>query len=313
MPVVIYILLSLVILILVSGGFVFLIGCVRRKELPWLVEKEIKKTAYGKYYDNIRLSAEFLKKHNAQDVYIESFDGLKLYGQWVPAERPKGTILFAHGYRSSKLVDFSLAFGMYHKMGMNILVPDQRAHGKSAGRIITFGVKESRDMESWIAYHNKTYGNFPLILSGLSMGASTMLYLADRKLPENVKGIIADCGFTSPWEIISSVFRRVIHLPAAPALWAAELFARLCASFSLMEKDTRKVLKNSRLPVLMVHGTEDGFVPCEMTRQGYEACAEPKELLLVEGADHGLSFLTDQARYTGTVSNFLKKYLEESQ
>lgn len=310
MELVLYILIAVALLILVSGGYTFVVACVRRKELPWLDEKAIQKTSYGKYYENIVIGDKFLKENPSQEVEIESYDGLKLRGVWVPAENPKGTILLAHGYRSSKLVDFSLAFGMYHAIGMNILLPDQRTHGKSEGKYITFGVKESRDMQSWIAYHNQTFGELPLILSGLSMGASTMLYLADADLPDNVKGIIADCGFTSPREIIKCVFHRVIHLPAAPSLFVADLFARLFAGFSLSEKDTRKTLQNSKLPVLLVHGVDDGFVPCEMTRQAYAACKEPKELFLVEGADHGVSFLVAKEKYVELVAAFLQKYVE---
>ena len=310
---IVFILIALVLLILVSGAYAFVVACVRRKELPWLDEQAMKKTSYGKYYENIVIGDKFLRENPSQDVQIVSHDGLKLRGVWVPAENPKGTILLAHGYRSSKMVDFSLAFGMYHAMNMNILIPDQRSHGKSEGKYITFGVKESRDMEAWIAFHNKTLGEYPMILSGLSMGASTMLYLADKNLPENVKGIIADCGFTSPREIIKCVFHSVIHLPAVPTLWATDLFSRMIAGFSLSEKDTRKTLQNSRLPVLLVHGVDDGFVPCEMTKQAYAACKEPKELLLVEGADHGVSFLVAKDRYVQTVIAFLEKCLEENQ
>jgi len=144
------------------------------------------------------------------------------------------------------------------------------------------------------------------------MGASTMLFLADAELPDNVMGIIADCGFTSPKDIIACVFRRVIHVPAGPVLWAAELFARVFGGFSFAEKDTRKILRNSKLPVFMVHGTSDGFVPCQMTQEGYAACTGPKELLLVEGADHGISFLIDRERYTERIVNFLEKYVENA-
>lgn len=311
MELVLFVLIAMALLILVSGGYTFIVACVRRKELPWLDEEAMMKTSYAKYYENIVIGDKFLKENPSQSVEIESFDGLKLRGIWVPAENAKGTILLAHGYRSSKMVDFSLAFAMYHTIGMNILLPDQRSHGRSEGRYITFGVKESRDMQSWIAYHNQTFGKMPLILSGLSMGASTMLYLADVNLPDNVKGIIADCGFTSPREIIKTVFYRVIHLPAAPTLFVADLFTRLFAGFSLTEKDTRKTLQNSKLPVLMVHGVEDGFVPCEMTKQGYDACKGEKELLLVENADHGVSFLVDKPRYTKIVLAFLEKNLKE--
>ena len=164
-------------------------------------------------------------------------------------------------------------------------------------------------MGSWIDFHNENFGDFPIVLSGLSMGASTMLYLADKNLPDNVRGIIADCGFTSPKEILASVFRNVIHLPAAPTLLAAELFARIFGGFSFTQEDTRISLRKSKIPVLMVHGVDDDFVPCEMTKQGYAACIGPKELLLVDGAEHGVSFLVAREEYTKMVCEFLTKYL----
>jgi fermentation-respiration switch protein FrsA (DUF1100 family) len=218
-------------------------------------------------------------------------------------------MLLVHGYRSTMLVDFGPALDSYHKRGMNLLIPEQRCHGKSEGRYITFGVKESRDMLCWIEYHNQHLGKFPVILSGLSMGASTVLYLADKELPDNVKGIIADCGFTSPKEILSSVFTRVIRLPAAPTILITDLIARLVAGFGLSEQDTRVTLKKSRLPVMMVHGKNDDFVPCEMSQQGYDACTSPKQLLLVDGADHGVSFLVAKERYSQMITEFLARCL----
>lgn len=311
MQFVLYVLLAVLALLIVSGGYTFWAACVRRKELPWLVEEELQKTSYGKYSKYIRHSVKYLNDHNAQEVSVTSYDGLKLSGTWLETDNPKGTIILAHGYRSCKLVEFSMVLDFYQSYGLNILLPDQRSHGKSEGKIITFGVKECRDMKRWIRWVNKREGNRPVILSGLSMGASTVLFLADEKLPSNVKGIIADCGFTSPWEIISCVFRRVTHLPATPSLWVAEVFARIFGGFSLRQKNTKDVLKYSKLPVLMVHGMEDGFVPCEMTQQGYDACTGDKEIFLVEGADHGLSFLKDTDRYKEKVQAFLDRNLEE--
>ena len=304
-----FVLAASLLLTFVSGLYVFVVGCVRRKDLPWLVEQEIKQTSYGKYYDFIVRSDKWLKDHNVQDVYINSHDGLKLHGLWIPAANARGTVLFAHGYRSTMLVDFGLAFDFYHTHGMNLLVPDQRCHGKSEGRYITFGVKESRDMQNWLDYHNRQLSTVPVILSGLSMGASTMLYLADKDLPENVKGIIADCGFTSPKDILASVFTRVIHLPAAPTLWVTDILARLFAGFRLDEQDTRRSLERSRLPVFLVHGTNDDFVPCEMTKAGYAACTGEKHLLLVEAAGHGLSFLVAKEKYTAMIKDFLDQHI----
>ena len=257
------------------------------------------------------MADQWLRDNKAQDVYTTSEDGLRLHALWIPAENPKGTVLLAHGYRSTKLCDFGMAYPYYHEHGMNILVPDQRSHGESEGRFITFGVKESRDMIQWIQYHNNTFGPQQMILSGMSMGASTMLYLADVALPENVKGIIADCGFTSAKEILSIVFKRTVHLPAAPSLWTADLFARVLAGFSIYEKDTRKSLANAKLPVLLVHGTGDDFVPYQMSQQAYDVCCGEKQLLLVEGAGHGVSFVKDHETYSEMIYEFLKKNLED--
>ena len=296
-------------LVLVFGGlYVFRTACVRRKEIPWLVREEIEKSSYRKYYDLITRSHNWLCDHTVQDVYIRSKDHLKLHALWVPAENARGTVLFAHGYRSTYLVDFGGAMDLYHRQGFNLLIPDQRAHGKSEGKYITFGVKESEDMLCWLQYHNETFGEYPVLLSGLSMGASTMMYVADQNLPCNVRGMIVDCGFTSPYAILDSVFRSVTHLPGWICLWATDIFAKLFADFRLKEKDSRKTLAKNRLPIIMVHGKTDDFVPCKMTEDGYGLCTGEKQQLLVENAGHGLSFLVDQQKYISTVNAFLEKY-----
>lgn len=303
---------AIVFLLLVSGGYVFCIACVRTKETNWLIKEEVQKTSYAPFYQSMVEADKWLTDHNAKSVYIESHDGLQLHGRWIPAEDAKGTIILFHGYRSTVIADFGPAFELYHNKGLNILVPDQRSHGKSQGRFITFGVKESKDALRWIEYHNKTYGEIPLFLSGLSMGASTVMYVADQDLPDNVRGIIADCGFTSPAVILSSVYTNVTHLPAGPSIFVTDLFARLFAGFSLFQKDARKTLSQNKTPILIVHGTDDGFVPCRMSRQSYAACTGTKELLLVKGADHGVSFLTDTKLYKATIDRFMEKCMEDS-
>lgn len=302
-----YILLAVVLLILISGWIVFHMACVRRKELPWLDEVKIKKTPYGEFYDSIVATDRWLRTHDVREVSVSSLDGLQLRGYWIPAENPKGTVIMAHGYRSSMLVDFGHVLDFYRDQGMNLLIPYQRAHGKSEGKYITFGVKESGDMLQWLWFHNANFGKLPVILTGISMGASTMLYLADKPLPGNVRGIIADCGFTSPKDIISLIFKAVTHLPAVPTIWAADLFARLIAGFGLSQKDSRKTLRKNSLPILFAHGTADDFVPCFMTQEAYNACTGPKQLFLVEGAEHGTSFLVDREGYSRIVEAFLQK------
>lgn len=301
-----FILLVFVVLTLVSGGYIFFVAC-RKKDMDWLDEKAVARTPNAQYYPFMVATDQWLREHAAQDVYTTAADGVRLHGYWVPVKHSRGTVLMAHGYRSTLLLDFHLPIQLFHRLGFNILVPEQRTHGQSGGKYITFGVKESRDMHQWIRYHNDRLSSQPMILYGISMGASTMLYLSDRVLPGNVKGIIADCGFTTPREIMDCVYRRVLGIPPLLSIWAVGLFTRLFAGFSLDSCDTRHALMNTRLPVLLIHGDADSFVPCRMTREAYAACSGQKDLLIVEGAEHGLSYLTDGIRYAAHVIDFLKE------
>ena len=310
MRVTLFVMFVLLFLVIVSGVYIFIVACVRFKELTWLDPESIMGTGYEKYNKLIHDSHNWLLDHDAQDVYVKSYDGLILHGLWVPAEKAKGTIILAHGYKSTMLVDFGMVLDLYHNLGMNLLLPEQRAHGKSEGKLITFGVKESRDMVEWIHYHNNELGAHQIILSGLSMGASTMMYLADQRLPSNVKGLVVDCGFTSPADIISVIFKRVIHIPAKPFILAADLCARIVGGFSLYERNSVKIMPHNRLPIIMVHGKKDDFVPCYMTERAYNVCSGDKKLLLVDDAGHGVSFLYAKKKYTDLVIEFLENNIE---
>lgn len=309
MPIWLFIVLGFLTLVLVSGAYMFVIGCVRRKELPWLDAEALAKTSFAPYSKAIADADRWISRHNAQLVNIKSEDGLQLAAYWISAENARGTVLLAHGYRSNMRCEFCAGMQYFHELGYNILVPYQRSHGLSQGRFITFGVKESGDMLRWIEFHNQNLSQLPMMLYGISMGATTLLNLADQDLPHNVKGIIADCGFTSPAQILKVVFEKTVHLPAYPTLWAADIFARLFAGFSIYEKDTRKILASSKLPVLLIHGREDDFVPHIMSCQAYDSCTGQKDLLLVEKAGHGVSFLVSADEYLEKVMNFFGAYM----
>lgn len=295
--------------VLVSGFYAFSVACVRKKELDWLKKESVEDSPYSEFYDSIVAADKWLHDHHAEDLYIRSADGLMLHGLWVPADFANGTMILVHGYRSNQLADFGFVLDHYHKEGYNLLLPEQRCHGKSEGRYITFGVKESDDVLRWIDYHNIAFGEYSIVLCGLSMGASTVMYLADEPLPRNVKGIIADCGFTSPKDIISCVYKTVTHIPPGPSIWVTDILARLFAGFHLSQKDTRITLTKNRLPILFIHGLADEYVPYEMSKQSFSACSGHKELLLVEGAGHAVSFLVDKDRYTAAVDKILNMTL----
>ena len=299
--------LCLVALCFAVGGYTFFAACGRGKEINWSDEAAVKASPFGQYYTHISAGRQWLRDHQAQDVYMVNREGLRLHASWVPAENPKGTIIFAHGFHSCGLSDFSLAFQLYYEQEMNILLLTQRSHTPSEGKYITFGVKESEDMRDWIDYHNANLGAYPILCSGLSMGAATVMYLAGMDLPANVRGFVADCGFSSPYEIISHVFTQKTHLPAWPFMWSAELFARFFAGFSLKNTNSTQTLRRNCRSILLVHGLEDDFVPAQMTRRSFDACAGDKHLLLVEGAGHGISFLVAREAYMEQIHQLVKK------
>ena len=260
----------------------------------------------------IKELADAMYARPCEEVHTTSFDGLSLFGRYYEVSSDVKVIeLQCHGYKGSCFIDFCGGNKMMLEQGFNMLSIDERSHGKSEGRYITFGVKESDDFLHWIEFHNHKYPDLPVILIGMSMGASTVLYLADKMLPKNVKGIIGDCGFTSPKDIISIVFRKVAHFPPDLIIFFTNLWTRLFAGFALGEMDTRKVLENSRIPVLLIHGRADNFVPCWMSEAAFDVCASYKEILLIDGAKHGVSFLKAPEQYTEAVVRFINYLLRD--
>ena len=246
---------------------------------------------------------------------ITSFDGLKLCAYYLPAEAPasgkrrRNILLLMHGYRAGGLTDFAGLYRFYHEQGYDLLVPFERSHGPSEGRYICFGVKERFDCRDWAEYAVRLAGeDCNLYLSGISMGCATVLMAAGLPLPSNVRAIIADCGFTSPKEILKTVLKRDYHLPAFPLMNLTELLTKWRAGFGYSDASTLDAMRNCRIPVLFIHGEKDTFVPVQMTLDNYMACSAPKELLIVPGAVHAAASLQDPEGYRRTALAFMKKY-----
>ena len=265
---------------------------------------------WRKYADIINAELDWFDAQAPERVSITSFDGLKLTGLYLPAENARGTMLLMHGFHSSAYRDFSCAFRLYHSLGYNILTVYQRAHGESEGKFITYGVKERFDCLEWCRYLNRRSGPEPdVFLSGISMGSSTVLMATGLELPENVRGVIADCGFTSPWDEFAYIMKKRMHLPLVhPLLDIVSAASKLIAGFGFRDYSVPRAMEKNRLPVLFVHGTADTFVPPEMTLENYAACHAPKELIMVEGAHHGESFLIETDRYVSAVKAFLSRW-----
>ena len=240
----------------------------------------------------------------SQEVYISSFDRKKLYGRVYFRHEGAPFHIQFNGYKGNGVRDFAGGLPLALKSGGNVLLVDQRAHGHSSGHTVTFGIKERRDVLSWIDYVNRTYGkDTPIFLEGVSMGAATVLMASGLDLPENVRGIVADCPYSSPFEIVNGVAEKILR---TRYVWRPFVFlaALLYGRFNLCAASPLEAVKKTKVPVLLIHGTADRYVPCEMSRRIFAANEKMITFVEVEGAPHGLSALKDPGLYERSLEDF---------
>lgn len=262
------------------------------------------------YADMFAAGEMFLETTPYEAVSIQSFDGLTLRGRFYPAAEAKGTLLLMHGYRANAVDNFSCIAEFYYRLGYHLLLVSQRSHGESDGTCICFGVRERFDCRDWAVYLAKRpdCAGKSIFLDGISMGATTVLMAAGLELPETVDGIIADSGFTSPWDIVADLAKRRYHLPAHPLLDGLDLMTRCFAGFRLKGYSTLEAMEENQIPTLFVHGEGDRFVPCYMTECSYAACTAEKQLIIVPGAGHGGSYLMDRPGCEAILCAFLERH-----
>lgn len=223
---------------------------------------------------------------------IRSRDGLTLRAKLYDIPDAVGSILLFHGYRSFGECDFGCILSHYRDgRRLRILLVDQRAHGDSEGKYITFGTLERYDCVDWASYMEGRFGKHPIILDGMSMGAATVLLAAAEPLPDSVALILADCAYSSPAAILRAVGKRM-GMPVSLILPGVRLLCRALGHFDPMPVSVPAALRKSRLPILMIHGTADGFVPYEMGLENSRARADIR-FVPIAGADHGMSYLVD--------------------
>ena len=273
-----------------------------RKEDPRHIPS---KEQYQQVAEGILALVDNIEQYPFESVNIKSDDGLMLAGRYYHVQDGAPVVIVFHGYRSTAFRDCAGMFKLCMELGYNVLLPDMRAHGKSQGRVITLGIRERIDCLRWVEYVVKRFGTDTRILvSGCSMGAATVMMSAEL-LPEQVRGIACDCGYTSPRAIMMDVSQKM-HMQPKLAYFFLRLSARLLGGFDPDERNSLQSLENSPIPALFVHGEDDRYVPCSMAYENYAASAAGiKQLLTVPGAGHGLSFLVDEAAYRDAVHTFL--------
>ena len=239
--------------------------------------------------------------------------GHTLKGSLIPSETGSDVFVFcSHGYRSSGKFDFAYIAKFYHDLGYNVFMPDHRGHGSSEGKYIGFGYHESGDCLLWLDYLKQLFGeDIRFILHGVSMGSGTVTLMSgDAALPENVKFIVADCGYTSAWDEFKHDMKYV-YLPAMPFLYGANIWNKIFNGFDFKDCSPIDSVKRAKVPMLFIHGDCDDFVPTYMVHQLYAAYeGEYKDLLLVKGAAHAESYLADSASYESKVKEFIDKFID---
>lgn len=303
-------LIALIILILIivitgyiTGNFLFNFALNPKSSKSIIFNSEIDEIKAQMKIENTKWLNE-----NTKEVDIQN-KKLKLHGYIAKNEKESKTwVIAVHGYTDSAyfMVDAVKQFLHY---GYNVLIPDLRAHGKSEGKYIGMGWLDRLDLIEWINYLIKTYGNIKIVLYGISMGAAAVMMTSGEKLPSNVRIVIEDCGYTSVWEEFSDKLKAIFHMPKFPAMYNANLIAKVRAGYSPKKASSINQIKKSKIPTLFIHGDNDKFVPFSMLDKLYEAASCKKEKLVISGAGHAEAQVTYPQKYWHTVKRFIKRYL----
>ncbi len=266
---------------------------------------------WEEYKKIIHPRKEWLLQRENEHITIQARDNITLHADYFPADESSDTLVIAHhGYTSCGLNDCPSVCSYFIKKGADCLIVDNRAHGKSEGQYIGFGILDRYDCLQWIKYAAERFGpEKKIILYGISMGGATVLMTAGfPELPENVKAVIADCAFTSPYDVFAHILKRDYHLPSFPVMNINDAMCRKKAGYGFKDYSTLDAMKTVKVPVMFIHGADDDFVPTHMSKDNYAACVTPKDIYIVDNAAHAAAFYENPDLYEQKLTDFLDKY-----
>lgn len=311
MKIFIIILFIFVILILLLCAVIYneAVWC-KTLPLPKFVEKLIKGNSEpGKFEDDVKQAIKAFEAMPLEKIRLTSPDGEVLCGNVLVPPKSNGRLIIAcHGARSSSIGEFCFMYKYLYISGYTLVMPEHRGCGISDGKYMGYGTHESKDTFLWLKYARKRFPKLSVFLLGVSMGAATVLMMSDKVADSAVKGIVADCPYTSAWDEFSYQLKQSFKIPDFPLLYICNLYNQVLAGYSFKDASPLNAVKNSKKPVLFIHGKADDFVPFYMQKILYDACPEPKEILSVDGAIHARCYYTNPRQYEKALEQFFNKY-----
>jgi fermentation-respiration switch protein FrsA (DUF1100 family) len=253
-----------------------------------------------------RFTIEYYNSLPKEEIFIESPNGYKLHGIWVPLSGSKKTVILLHGFTytlfgSVKYVEF------FRKKGFNLLMPDSRYHGKSGGNNITFGLYEKYDVKAWIDMVIEKTGTPECIgIHAESMGASIAIQHAS--IDSRVSFYITDSIFSDMEDALAHRLKADYHLPPFPFIPAASLISRLHGAMHFRDISPEKIIPSLNVPVFFIHGSGDTYVPPAMSQLLYNKKKNNKKLWIAKGAEHSMSYVDHKEEYEKQMDEFLTFY-----
>ena len=288
----------------------FQIRKIKRKKKIHLLKQTKVNHPRHRFQDEYDAAREWCESQPMRDMYIRSNDNLKLHASFLPAENAKRYVVMCHGYRGTRFGSSAHIAKFLHENKCSLLLIDQRCCGESEGRIITYGAKEQYDIINWLKLIDKiNVRRLPVYLYGQSMGATSILLASGHKLPGNVHGLIADCGFHSMKEELQDILKNWFHIHLFnPIIRRIDFRNRVFGGFSLNDTDTTEALKRNTHPILFFHGEEDTYVWPANTIKNYQICRAPKEMVIIPNAKHLCSSFEAPELYNSKIISFFNRY-----
>lgn len=307
------ILLVLVLTGCTIGGSFYMLNFSLTPEAKIRTKNDATYTYMYKNYPHLQAWVDSLTQINAlKDTFITNPQGITLHAYYIAAARPTPkTAVIVHGYTDNAVRMFMIGYLYNHDLGFNTLLPDLQHHGLSGGQAIQMGWKDRIDVLQWMEVANNIYGkNTAMVVHGISMGAATTMMVAGEPQAPYVKCFVEDCGYTSVWDEFAQEIKTSFHLPAFPLMYTSSWLCQMKYGWNFKEASSLNQVAKSSLPMLFIHGDKDKFVPTWMVYPLYEAKSEPKELWVVPGAAHAVSYKENKKEYTKRVAAFVGKYIQ---